>query len=357
MAKLSFADKFRIQTLLEHGLGAKAIRAAYPDKHWSLSTLQTICRRIDERGSAAERKKGSDRPKAVRTEQNVEAVEFLICSEEGRPGTHSSTREIAVQLGISEASVRNIAKKDLGLKSFRRISGQVLNVATKEKRLTRCRQLLRRCTVQKVRTLFFTDEKVFYLDPPVNSTNSKVWATGIKRDVDPHRLIRQRAKFSRNVMVSAGVCCEGKGRLHFVAENVKVNAGYYTEQLLPKLVEDCHNLMGQDFVFQQDGAPAHTARQAQQWLAENCPEFIGKDEWPPNSPDLNPLDFCVWGIMLQMYEKRSPKPTNIAELKAVLQSIWDNVPQQSVQKAVMSFRKRLQACIRASGGHFEHLLS
>jgi len=48
MSKLSSEDKIRIQTLREQGLGAKAIRASYPDKNWSLSTLQMICRRVDE---------------------------------------------------------------------------------------------------------------------------------------------------------------------------------------------------------------------------------------------------------------------------------------------------------------------
>jgi len=52
------------------------------------------------------------------------------------------------------------------------------------------------------------------------------------------------------------------------------------------------------FIFQQDGAPAHTASLAQDWLSRNCPEFIRKEEWPPNSPDLNPLDYHVWGAML-----------------------------------------------------------
>ena len=33
MGKLSNEDKMRIQTLLEQGLGAKAIRASYPDKN------------------------------------------------------------------------------------------------------------------------------------------------------------------------------------------------------------------------------------------------------------------------------------------------------------------------------------
>ena len=216
---------------------------------------------------------------------------------------------------------------------------------------------MRRCTVKNMKKLFFTDEKIFYIDPPVSSASDRVWSTGRKRDISPQRLIRQRAKFSRKVMVSAGVCCSGKGRLHFVPEKVKVSGSYYTEHLLPQLVQDCRTLMGNDFILQQDGAPAHTSRQSQEWLQENCPDFIKKDEWPPNSPDLNPLDFSVWGVMLGKYEHHAPKPTTVAELKIVLQNIWDDLPQQFIQKAVLAFRKRLQACVRADGGHFEHLLS
>ena len=59
MGKLSNEDKMRSQTLREQGLGAKAVRASYPDKNWSLSTLQTICRRVDETGSAMTRCAGS----------------------------------------------------------------------------------------------------------------------------------------------------------------------------------------------------------------------------------------------------------------------------------------------------------
>ncbi len=65
MAKISQADKMRIQTLCEQGLGAKAIKAAYPLKNWKLVTLNAICKRIDQRGSAVERKAGSGRPKSA----------------------------------------------------------------------------------------------------------------------------------------------------------------------------------------------------------------------------------------------------------------------------------------------------
>jgi len=44
--------------------------------------------------------------------------------------------------------------------------------------------------------------------------------------------------------------------------------------------------LGQQFVVQQDGAPAHAAKMTDQWLAAHCADFIDKinikDSWPPN---------------------------------------------------------------------------
>ena len=82
-------------------------------------------------------------------------------------------------------------------------------------------------------------------------------------------------------MVSAGVCYGGKGRLHFVEENAKANADYYTTKLLPNLVEDGRRILPGQFIFEQDGAPAITTALAQNWIGGNCPDFIRKNEWPP----------------------------------------------------------------------------
>jgi len=99
--------------------------------------------------------------------------------------------------------------------------------------------------------------------------------------------------------------------------------------------------------------PAQTARSAQNWLRANCPDFLAKDQWPPNSPDLNPVDYHVWGAMLEAYHKLKTKPQTIAELKSALQVIWDNLPQGPIDKAVKDFSKRLKACVEAVCGHFE----
>ena len=84
-------------------------------------------------------------------------------------------------------------------------------------------------------------------------------------------------------------------------------------------------MLQHDFVFQQDGALVHTAWRTQKWLTTNTPDFISKDKWLPNSPDLNKLDYCVWGLMLAANQNHMPKPTSKAELKFVLQTIWDSL--------------------------------
>lgn len=357
MGKISNEDKMRIQTLRELGFGYRTIVAKYPEKRWNIYSVKDICKRVDERGSAINRKQGSGRRKTVRTEENIEHVSDLICSQENRPGTSKSLRQIAKDLKISHQSVHRIAKKDLKLTSFRRVPAQVLSDATKTKRLERARRLLTRFNLKATKRVFFTDEKVFYINPPKNNQNNRVWSRGKKSQVAGSRLLVERAKFAPHVMVSAGVCFQGKGRLHFVDEKTKVNANYYMNELLPKLVEDCHNLLGNDFIFQQDGAPAHGAKKSQEWLCEHCPDFIDKNSWPPNSPDLNPLDYHVWGAMLEQFSNLNPMPQNISELKVALQGIWNNLSDETIKKSVLGFRKRLNACVEAEGGHFEYCIN
>ena len=51
---------------------------------------------------------------------------------------------------------------------------------------------------------------------------------------------------------------------------------------------------GKKWVFQQDGASSHTSNRAQNWCRNNFDSFLDKNHWPPNSPDLNPLDYYYW---------------------------------------------------------------
>jgi len=73
-------------------------------------------------------------------------------------------------------------------------------------------------------------------------------------------------------------------------------------------------------------------------------------------PDLNPLDYHVSGAMFHAFYTIHPKPKTIPELKNVLQQIWDGLPQTTTNKTINNFRKRLNACVVADNGHFEHTI-
>ena len=54
-------------------------------------------------------------------------------------------------------------------------------------------------------------------------------------------------------------------------------------------------------VFMQDGAPAHTSRMAMDWLEDRFPGRLISNksdfmQWPPRSPDLNPVGFLLVGL-------------------------------------------------------------
>ena len=88
--------------------------------------------------------------------------------------------------------------------------------------------------------IFFTDEKIFSVAPPVNLQNVYVPCMTKKRDIDANRLLRARPTFSKMVMVSVAVSKLGCTHLIFVEPGAKVDAAYYRDvvlwqQMLPEI--------------------------------------------------------------------------------------------------------------------------
>jgi len=123
-----------------------------------------------------------------------------------------SPHAIQRETGISHSSVVRITRNYLHLKAFKRAVAQKLNADCKVKCLQRCRQLLKWFPSERsVRSIWFTDEKMFTVATPVNSQNDRVYAgTSHKKDVPTGRLIREHEHFSHKVMVSVGVSRMGR---------------------------------------------------------------------------------------------------------------------------------------------------
>ena len=85
-----------------------------------------------------------------------------------------------------------------------------------------------------------------------------------------------------------------------------MNSDVYQTEVLGKKVKNSGTkcLHGQRWPYQQDGAPSHTSWSIIAWLSENRIPFIAPNEWPSRSPDLNPADFCLWGLMETGWQSR-----------------------------------------------------
>ena len=87
-------------------------------------------------------------------------------------------------------------------------------------------------------------------------------------------------------------------------------------QLLPAIWQ----VSGNFFVLQQDSAPVHTARETIMLLQRETPAFLSPDLWPPNSPDLNPVDYKTWGMMQDRVYQKKVKDVN--EFRERLVEVW-----------------------------------
>ena len=270
MGKISKDDRTLIKTLRqEKNWSSRRLLREFPRKRWSRMSVDRLLKKVDATG-VTEREKGSGRPRSVRTARNIAVVEELICSQEGAAHSHQSPREIQRSTGISRSSVQRIAKRDLRLKTFKRLSGQRINADCRAKRLQRCQQLPQRFPSERsVRTVWFTDEKRFTTATPVNAQNDRVYsAEAHKKDTKVTSFIRQREHFSRSVMVSVGVSRMGKTKVVFVEPGAKIDSKYYWDNVMAQgLLPDMHARCGRyKWTLQQDGAPSHTAKNTLRYL-------------------------------------------------------------------------------------------
>lgn len=348
-------DKILIKSLRElKGYSARRFLKEFPTKNWTRRGLDYLLAKID-RNASVDRATGSGRPRTARTTGNIAVVEDMVLSQENAPRTHRTVRQIARETGIHRSSIHRIVKTDLRLKCLKKTNAQELTEANKQARMTRAQQLLDKYPSQLVNFIFFTDEKLFTVATPTNSQNDRFYVRPgtIKKDVNENRLLRTRPTFSQSVMVSVGVSKLGCTEMHFIEPGVKVNGAYYRDNLLAqKLLPDIRRISQEEFfVFQQDGAPAHRARDTVAFLQRETPDFIPPTMWPPNSPDLNPVDYSIWSVLQE--KVYSSRISNVDELKTRVIDEWARFDQSIVDAAIDQWRRRLSACVRVRGSHFE----
>ncbi len=151
--------------------------------------------------------------------------------------------------------------------------------------------------------------------------------------------LKSSVKFPQSVMIWAAMSSAGVGPLCFLKSTV-----IYQEILEHFMLPSADKLYGDaDFIFQQDLAPAHTAKGTKSWFNDHGVTVL---DWPANSPDLNPIE-NLWGIVKR--KMRDTRPNNANELKATVKETWASIPPQQCHKLITSKPRRIEAVIKAKG--------
>lgn len=82
-------------------------------------------------------------------------------------------------------------------------------------------------------------------------------------------------------------------------------------------------------MFTQDSALAHKVKMTQGWCKTHFPDFISYAEWPPYSPDLNPMVYSACSSLEVTVCAKTDKTLEV--LKQKLRQVWDRLSSEDLK--------------------------
>ncbi len=213
----------------------------------------------------------------------------------------------------------------------------LLNHRQHQRRLTWAKEK-KNWTVAQWSKVLFSDESKFWIS--FVNQGPRVWRKG--GEAHSPSCMKSSVKFPQSVMIWGAMSSAGVGPLCFLKTNITIPV--YQDILEHFMLPSADQLFKDaDFIFQQDLAPAHTAKSTKSWLNDHG---VGVLDWPANSTDLNPIE-NLWGIVKR--KMRNKRPKNADDLKATVKETWASIPPQQCHKLITSMPRRIEAVIKAKG--------
>lgn len=133
--------------------------------------------------------------------------------------------------------------------------------------------------------------------------------------------------------------------------------GYSAQSYIEVLEDQLPKCWEPGLEFMQDNASIHTARVVRDWFKEMGIPLI---DWPPMSPDLNPIEHVWWHLkkkVLDMHPElqfMGAGEEAMAALESALREAWTALPDSLFESLIQSMPRRVAACIAADGWHTKY---
>lgn len=315
------------------------------------ATFANLFRRLSQSGSF-ERNSAVGRPQTTRSPELEEAVLDEISEH-----PETSTRKISQILNVSHMTVWRILKDQL-LYPYHVQRVQALTLRDFQPRMEFAHWLQRKVEQhpQFLSSILFTDEASFSRNGIMNFHNNHIWT-----DDNPHAITQTRFqdRFSFNVWI--GIIGDYLIGPYFLPLRLNGNAyQHFLEHELPQLMEDVPVGIRMNSWFMHDGAPAHFSLVARNFLdVAYAQRWIGRGSthhWPPRSPDLNPVDFFLWGHLKSLVYASPIEDEEMLRNRIINSCETIRNTPGIFQRVRDSLVRRAEACITVGGNHFQQLL-
>ncbi|KHJ77910.1 hypothetical protein OESDEN_22470 [Oesophagostomum dentatum] len=163
---------------------------------------------------------------------------------------------------------------------------------------------------------------------------------------DESRRIKSQAKHPVKINVWAGISWEGATSLAIIDGNIRVDSKIFCEILHDFYLPFASSVYGGNCHLAHDNDPKHKSRFTQEWLSKNNIVCL---DWPPESPDLNPIE-NVWHQMKE-FIRNEVKPKNKDELVNGVKYFWsEKMTRVRCKKYVRHIFDVINKVIEVHGG-------
>jgi transposase len=140
------------------------------------------------------------------------------------------------------------------------------------------------------------------------------------------------------------------GPLVILPKGARMNQRRYTEEILKPHFVPFYNKMrrkyGKEVVMQEDGAKYHFAPIP---AAYKNSHKVQRLEWPPQSPDLSPIE-NLWKRLKDRISARRHRIRSIEEMEIALQQEWARLEEEILDGLMESMPKRIDEMLKNKGG-------